>query len=267
MAIEFLNKYAFDENSSLSANCASTLAALEDKQSYEKALEMLDGNDDFEVLSAVKFLVSYGDKSAVDEIIKAMKKSSFAENIAGEIPYLCDISDLYTKNPTDCLYIVNSIIGGLGEILGLAQVFDFKMYEFLETLIKQPKNSQVAVVLLNAQDKFETLTENDEYLFDETKDTKQEINDIKSLLKTIDIGELYSLADEEIKPDSLFVYTALEFTENEDKVRALLSGTNPTVVLRALEVLKQLEALTQEDKSEALNKIEDSNIKSIIMAI
>jgi hypothetical protein len=65
----------------------------------------------------------------------------------------------------------------------------------------------------------------------------------------------------------LFVYTALEFTENEDRVRALLSAENPTIVLRALEVLKQMEALTSEDKSEALEKIEDLNIKSIIMAI
>ena len=267
LAIEFLNKYAFDENQSLSSNCASSLAAMGDKESYETALNMLDGNDDFARLSAVKFLVSYGDKTAVDKIIEAMKKSAFAENISGELPYLCSIFDLYNKNKTDCLYVVNSIINGLGEILGLSQVFDFRLYEFLETLIKQPKNSQTAVVLLNAQDKFETLTENDEYLFDETKDTKQEIKDIKDLLKTVNLGELYNLADEEIKPDSLFVYTALEFTENEDKVRALLSCTNPTIVLRALEVLKQLEALTQDDKTNALNKIEDSNIKNIIMAI
>ena len=267
LAIDILNKYAFDENSNLSTNCASTLAILQDKTAYEKALKMLEGNDDFEILSGVKFLVSYGDKSAIDKIIKAMKKSSFAENIAGEIPYLCDIFELYKINPTDALYVTNTIINGLGEILGLSQVFDFKLYEFLETLITNPKNSQTATVLLNAQDKFETLTENNEYLFDETKDTKQEIMDIKSLLGTINPGELYSLADNEIKSDSLFVYTALEFTENEDLVRSLILSTNPTIVLRALEVLKQMESLTQEDKSAALEKIQDDNIKNIINAI
>jgi hypothetical protein len=267
LAIDILNKYAFNENSNLSGNCASTLAVLEDRTSYEKAVEMLESNDDFEILSAVKFLVSYGDKTVVDKIISAMKKSSFAENIAGEILYLSDIFEIYNKNSTDGLYIINTIINGLGEILGLSQVFDFKLYEFLETLIKQQKNSQTAVVLLNAQDKFETLTENDEYLFDETKDTKQEIKDIKELLKTIDIGELYSLSDMEIKPDSLFVYTALDFTESDEKVRSLLSCDNPTLVLKSLEVLKQMETLTKEDKSAALGKINDENIKSIINAI
>ena len=93
------------------------------------------------------------------------------------------------------------------------------------------------------------------------------IKDIKELLKTIDIGELYSLSDMEIKPDSLFVYTALDFTESDEKVRSLLSCDNPTLVLKSLEVLKQMETLTKEDKSAALGKINDENIKSIINAI
>ena len=267
LALENLNKYAFDEDSRLSSNCAAALAQLGSGESYEKALQMLNSDDDFAHLSGVKFLVSFGNKDAVPEILSVMKKSTFAENIAGELPYLCDLFELYEKNQTDCLYAVNLIINGLGEILGLAQIFDFRLYEFFEMLIKGRKNSQISVVILNAIDKFNTLTENDEYLFDETKDTKQEVADIKSRLETADAGELYCLNDEELKPDSLFVYTALEFTENEEKVRDLLSCNNPTVVLRALEVLKQMEVLTQNDKTNALNKIEDKNIKNIITAI
>lgn len=266
-ALDSLSKYAFDEDSRLSSNCATALAQLGDKTCYEKALQMLNSDDDFAHLSGVKFLVSFGNKDAISGILSVMKKSSFAENIAGEIPYLSDLFELYEKNPLDCLYTVNLIISGLGEILGLSQIFDFKLYEFFEMLIKNKKNSQTAVVILNAIDKFNTLTENDEYLFDETKDTKQEVTDIKSLLETVDAGELYFLNDEELKPDSLFVYTALEFTENEEKVRNLLNSTNPTVVLKALEVLKQMEVLTQSDKTNALSKIEDLNIKSIITAI
>lgn len=267
LALEYLNKYAFDEDSRLSSNCAAALAEFKDTESYEKAIMMLDGEDDFAHLSAVKFLVSFGNCDAVDKIISAMKKSSFSENIAGEIPYLCDLFELYEKNRTDCLYIINLIINGLGEILSLSQVFDYKLYEIFEMLIKGRKTPQISVVLLNAIDKFNTLTENDEYLFDETKDTKQEVSDIKALLNSAEQGELYCLCDEELVADSLFVYTALEYTENEQKVRELLSCDNPTVVLRALEVLKQMEVLTQNDKDNALNQVEDMNIKSIIMAI
>lgn len=55
---------------------------------------MLKSDDDFTVLKAVKFLVAYEDKSAVDAILEAMEKSSMSENIAGEVPYLESLLDL-----------------------------------------------------------------------------------------------------------------------------------------------------------------------------
>ena len=267
LALEFLQKNAYSENSALSSNCASTLALLGDKTSYKQALEKLNSDDEFTILDGVKFLVSYGDKAVVPEVISAMKKSSMAENIAGELLYLTNLFELYKQNQEDGLFVLNSIINGLGEILGLAQIFDFRLYEFLEMLINGHKDSKVAVVLINAADKFDTLTENDEYLFDETKDTKQEVNDIKKLLSTMDVAQLYSLIDEELLEDSLFVFSALEYTENEGKVRGLLNSSNPTVVLKALEVLKILGVLTNDDKHKALDSVVDENLRSVIYAI
>lgn len=267
LALEFLQKNAYSENSALSSNCASTLALLGDKTSYNQALEKLNSDDEFTILDGVKFLVSYGDKAVVPEVISAMKKSSMAENIAGELLYLTNLFELYKQNQEDGLFVLNSIINGLGEILGLAQIFDFRLYEFLEMLINGHKDSKVAVVLINAVDKFDTLTENDEYLFDETKDTKQEVLDIKKLLSTMDVAQLYSLIDEELLEDSLFVFSALEYTENEGKVRGLLNSSNPTVVLKALEVLKILGVLTNDDKHKALDSVVDENLRSVIYAI
>ena len=267
LAIDLLKQYAYSQNTYLSANCASTLAQLGDMSSYEQAIEMLSSDDEFTRLDGVKFLVSYGKTEALDEIIEAMKTSSMAENMAGDVPYLTDVFSLYKKNKTDGLFVANMIINGLGEILGLAQVFDFQLYEFLEMLINGPKNSQIAAVLINAIDKFDTLTENDEYLFDESKETKQEVLEIKKLLSTVSQGELYDLLDSELRADSLFVYTALEFTENENIVRSLLSCENPTIVLKSLEVLKQMDSITQEDRQIALNSVVDENVKNVIRAI
>ena len=267
LALEFLQKNAYSENSALSSNCASTLALLGDKTSYKQALEKLNSDDEFTILDGVKFLVSYGDKAVVPEVISAMKKSSMAENIAGELLYLTNLFELYKQNQEDGLFVLNSIINGLGEILGLAQIFDFRLYEFLEMLINGYKDSKVAVVLINAVDKFDTLTENDEYLFDETKDTKQEVLDIKKLLSTMDVAQLYSLIDEELLEDSLFVFSALEYTENEGKVRGLLNSSNPTVVLKALEILKLLGVLTNEDKQKALDSVSDENLQGVIYAM
>ena len=265
LALDFLKENAYSENSSLSANCATALALFSDTESKNEALVKLKSDDEFEKLDGVRFLVSYGDKSVIPAIVDVMKTSSFAENIAGDLLYLTDLFSLYKTNKTDALFVFNSVINGLGEILGLAQIFDFRLYEFIEMLLKEQTDSEIAVVLANAKDKFNTLTENDEYLFDETKDVKQEVMDIKQLLSSFKVNQ--SLINAELKSESLFVFTALEFANNESAIRGLLISANQTVVLKALEMLKQMNSLTKEDKNLALSSVTSEDIKSVIVAI
>lgn len=265
LALDFLKENAYSENSSLSANCATALALFGDTESKNEALVKLKSDDEFEKLDGVRFLVSYGDKSVIPAIVDVMKTSSFAENIAGDLLYLTDLFFLYKTNKTDALFVFNSVINGLGEILGLAQIFDFRLYEFIEMLLKEQTDSEIAVVLANAKDKFNTLTENDEYLFDETKDVKQEVMDIKQLLSSFKVNQ--SLINAELKSESLFVFTALEFANNESAIRGLLISANQTVVLKALEMLKQMNSLTKEDKNLALSSVTSEDIKSVIVAI
>lgn len=265
LALDFLKENAYSENSSLSTNCATALALFGDTESKNEALVKLKSDDEFEKLDGVRFLVSYGDKSVIPAIVDVMKTSSFAENIAGDLLYLTDLFSLYKTNKTDALFVFNSVINGLGEILGLAQIFDFRLYEFIEMLLKEQTDSEIAVVLANAKDKFNTLTENDEYLFDETKDVKQEVMDIKQLLSSFKVNQ--SLINAELKSESLFVFTALEFANNESAIRGLLISANQTVVLKALEMLKQMNSLTKEDKNLALSSVTSEDIKSVIVAI
>lgn len=265
LALDFLKENAYSENSSLSANCATALALFGDTESKNEALLKLKSDDEFEKLDGVRFLVSYGDKSVIPAIVDVMKTSSFAENIAGDLLYLTDLFSLYKTNKTDALFVFNSVINGLGEILGLAQIFDFRLYEFIEMLLKEQTDSEIAVVLANAKDKFNTLTENDEYLFDETKDVKQEVMDIKQLLSSFKVNQ--SLINAELKSESLFVFTALEFANNESAIRGLLISANQTVVLKALEMLKQMNSLTKEDKNLALSSVTSEDIKNVIVAI
>lgn len=265
LALDFLKENAYSENSSLSANCATALALFGDTESKNEALVKLKSDDEFEKLDGVRFLVSYGDKSVIPAIVDVMKTSSFAENIAGDLLYLTDLFSLCKTNKTDALFVFNSVINGLGEILGLAQIFDFRLYEFIEMLLKEQTDSEIAVVLANAKDKFNTLTENDEYLFDETKDVKQEVMDIKQLLSSFKVNQ--SLINAELKSESLFVFTALEFANNESAIRGLLISANQTVVLKALEMLKQMNSLTKEDKNLALSSVTSEDIKSVIVAI
>lgn len=267
LALYFLKQNAYSNNEFLAINCASTLAAMGDRESYNIAIEKLNNGDDFEKLSAVKFLVSYGDNSAIPVIIDIMKQSSMAENIAGEIPYLENLFSLLDKDYKNGLIVINHIINGLGEILGLSVVFDFELFEVFERLINNHDDSKSAIVLLNAKEKFDILTENDEYLFDEDKDTKNEVMDIKKLLNSVNKKELEKYINDELNENSPFVFTALEFADDLHAIRELLKSSNQTIILKTAEVLKNLGNLDENTKTVALLKVTDTNIKSIIRAL
>lgn len=190
-----------------------------------------------------------------------------AENIAGQIPYLKNLFELLDEDYENALLVLNHIVNGLGEILGLSVVFDFELFEVFEKLMNNFDDSKGAIVLLNAKDKFDILTENDEYLFDEDKDTKNEIFDIKKLLNHIHRKELEKYINDELKEDSPFVFTALEYATDLFAIRELLKSNNQTIILKTVEVLKNLGNLDENTKTVALLKVTDNNIKSIIRAL
>lgn len=278
LSIDCLRKYAYAEFDPLAQNAALALSTMKDDVAYKSALERIKSDDEFEKLSAVRFLVAYNDIKDVNVIFDTMKKSTMPENIASEISYLQSFLDfLDTDFKYDTVLAVNHIISGLGEIVSISQVFDFQLYEVLEKLIelqRQEKNGKIAIVLLNAKQKFEQLTENDEYLYDEDKNTKNEIFEIKKLLnsciplfwniqKDLILSEIDELSD--------FVFFAsdiveeLKISEAYDKFIELLNKTtNQTLILRCLEVLKAIDKLNTVNKDDVLKKISDSNIKAVI---
>ena len=122
-------------------------------------------------------------------------------------------------------------------------------------------------MLSNSVDKFNTLTENDEYIFDEDKNTQSEIRDIRKLLNRVNINNAKIYIKEELKEDSLFVYTALDYTDDIEKVKELLRCNNQTLILKTSEILKKLNAFDDTARTVALLKITDENIKAILRAL
>ena len=267
LAYEFLRLNSYSDNEFLAQNCAMTLGAWHDEKSFDEAIEKLQNTDDFEKLSAVKFLTAYGDKKAVSMLFEAMKTSTMAENIAGEIPYLVPLYELIKTDYENALLAFIYITNALGEILPLSVVFDFELFEVFEELINNHDDSKVAITLLNARDKFDTLTENDEYLYDEDKNTKNEIFDIKKLLNSAKKKDLEKYINDELREDSSFVFTALDFATDELAIRELLKSNNQTLILKTAEVLKSLGNFDETARTVALLKVTDINIKAIIRAL
>lgn len=284
IAADILTDYAFSDNEAIAFNAAKALGAMNIDTAYKKALELLEDSDDFTVLKAVKFLVAYEDKNAVNNILKAMEKSSMSENIAGEIPYLESLMELLNQNEVKSyvLLCIDNILSGLGEILPLSQIFCFEIFEVLEFLISynaKNKNPQASVILLKALSKFEMLAQNDEYTFDEDKNTKQEINDIYNLLKkqqeyfwNAQKNLVKNELDTNIKPfarisSALRIIAEYKLHQAQQEVENLLESSDEILICEATSTLKQLNNLEGVDKNAILSKIQDENKKAIIQSL
>lgn len=284
IAADDLTDYAFSDNEAVAFNSAKALGAMQINTAYEKALEYLNSDDEFTVLKAVKFLVAYEDKNAVEHILKAMEHSSMSENIAGEIPYIQSLMELLELNEDKnyILLCIDNILSGFGEILPLSQIFCFEMFEVLQYLIPyntNNKNPQAAVVLLKALSKFEELSENDEYTFDEDKNTKQEIQEIYNVLKkqqeyfwnaqkNLVKNELDELTVPAYRISSaLRVICEYNLVQAENEVKELLNTENEILLCEAVSTLKHLGKLDGVDKDKILNKVHDENKKALIQSM
>lgn len=73
--------------------------------------------------------------------------------------------------------------------------------------------------------------------------------------------------NDELREDSPFVYTALDFATDELAIRELLKSNNQTLILKTAEVLKSLDNFDETARTVALLKVTDINIKAIIRAL
>lgn len=279
IALEPLSKYAFCEDENLAYNAAEALGQMQDDISYDIALSNLTSDDDFEVLKAVKFFVAYGRNYPFKEIFNALEHSKMPENIAGQIPYMESLLVLLNSNYKESvLTVVGNILNGLGEILPLSDIFQFELYEILQNLIEENKSknnfsSIISAILLSALSKFTMFCENQEYIFDEDKDTKQEVTAIKDLL-TEQNKEFWnnqkSYLLEELDKCNTRIMVALpiiaEYSISEAvfKLEQLVNSENEALVCEVLTTLKSLNTLNNIDIQSIINKIQNPNIKAVI---
>lgn len=260
-----IRKMAESEFEPLSINSIDVLAKMHDEEFKNKALKMLDSDDEFEQYDGVKYLVTYKATDALPKIIEIMKKSSLSENIASEIPYLVSMEDLI-KNDDGILVLCN-IVNAIPEIIPPSIVLDYDFFSIFEELYLGNLTSASAVLLRLAQDKFAELVGNDEYLFDCDKNTKEEIYAINQLLVGIDSYKLKNLLYDELYDSSDFVFFAVDFVNEPEELEALLDSTNPTLVLKVLSRLKERNELTQDHKDMALKNLGNDDLKQFIEAL
>ena len=265
--IPLLRTSALSKFEPLAINSIEALSHLGDEVSKEEALAKLKSDDEFEQYNAVKFLVTYQAKDAVDDIIEVMKKSTLSENIASEIPYLISLEELLKKDLDSGILVLSHIVNAIPEIIPPSAVIDYNLYNIFEDLYLGNLTSTSAILLRLAKDKFAELTSNEEYLFDSDKNTKDEVLAVNSLLNGIKKQKLDSLLYEELYDGSDFVLFAVDFVDEIGELETLLDSTNPTLILKVLTLLKEKEALTDSHKELALNNVVNDGIREVIKVL
>lgn len=255
---------AHSKYSPLSVNAIEVLSQMGDEVSKDEALEKLKSNDEFEQYEGVKFLVNYQAKDTIGAIIDVMKKSTLSENIASEIPYLIPIDELLSMDFDAGVLVLCNIVNAIPEIIPPSAAIDYNLFEVFESLYIDNFSSSASVLLRIAKDKFAQLLENDEYLFDCDKNTKDEIYAINNLLKGMNPNKLDSLLYEELYDGSDFVFFAVDYVDELGELEALLDSSNQTLLLKVLTLLKEKSLLKQSHKDTALKNIESNEIRQVI---
>lgn len=262
--IPLIREAAFSDNEAISNNAIEVLSGVNDNISKEDALKKLESEDEFEQYNAVKFLVTYGAKDSLPQIIQVMKKSSLSENIAAEIPFLVDLETLLEQDFELAVLVLCNIVDAIPEIIMPSAVIDYNLLEIFENLYYKNLTSSSALLLRMAKEKFEALEENEEYLFDCDKNTKDEVAAINKFFKGVKVNKLNSLLYDELYDESDFVFFAVDYINDIEELETLLDSSNQTLLLKVLTTLKEKQALTQNHKEQALNHITSEDIKRIV---
>lgn len=282
-----LIKYLDDNNETLKTNAAEALGAQKSKKAFEILIKKLNTDDEWERVSAAELLSSFGNSEAVKPILTAMVKSNMKENMASEAASIICLADCFYGNDDElkelALEAIDSITTGLPEVLPLANLIAYNYYECIDKLLKTAENEdnalsgKISQVLLRAKSKFELLSNNDQYTFDEDKETLEEIKHINNIInlrgKTF-WGDMTYLLTEELdsqdfnrKYNAISTVTEIGLNFAGDKLIEIIQNQRtPEVILckavYALESLKYSEAL--KDLKKLLIRVKDPNKSAII---
>lgn len=275
----------------LTFNCARALGVLQDKTSYDFFIENLENGDEWQKYEAAKFLSAYGNKEALIPILKAMQTSSMNEHLAGEASSLCDIYELFDNRDKEVcelsLECFDNILSGLVEIWPLSVIFNFKVYEAIQNLLylvhqnSEEFKGKYALLLLKSKQKFELFIENDEYRYDEDKNTIAEMDEILAVLNE-ENEEFWNKQKENVlfelkstninrKISALKFINETEFKNAKASIKEMLEqeDTNEILICEALSAISKITNKEELEylKAKSLPKISGENIKALVESL
>lgn len=280
---ELLFESSKNEYKPLANNCALALGEMNDKASFEYYVELLSSDDEWKVLNAAEFLSLYGNKDVVLPMLRAMSNSTMSEYISSEIASFEKLYDLFVFEDEEIadlsLECFDNILSGLVHVWPLSVLFDFEVKACLATLLNmvqkegefQKKCSQL---LLKAKNRLELFNKNDEYKFDEDKNTLAELDDICRFLNSYpeefweaQIDNLFDEVDSLNKKRviaALNLIAELKIDYAEKYLLTKLDTCDEKILCEIIITISHIGGVSGIlNKQEILAKIENPNLKAI----
>lgn len=281
---EFLFESSKSDYKPLADNCALALGEMGDKDSYDYYMGLLSDEDSWKVLSSAQFLSLYNNKDAVLPMLRAMHNSTMSEYIAGEIASFEKLYNLFGSENSEIqalsLECFDNILSGLVEIWPLSVLFDFEIKTCIETLLEAVRyegdfQNRCAQLLLKAKNRLELFNENNEYKYDEDKNTLNELESICNLLNFYPesfwdamIDNLLDELDSDCKKRkiaALNVISDMKIDYVAPELIKKLDAEDENVLCEIIITLSNIGGVAQiSNKDELLGKITNSTLKAIV---
>ncbi|MBQ8848185.1 MAG: hypothetical protein IJ003_04500 [Candidatus Gastranaerophilales bacterium] len=271
LAIELLNQNAMSDFEPLNNNCAKALSKFGDKDILNKAKDIIvNSNDDFEKISAFNYVISYGGAENIKFVFEHAINNSFETNIIENILNQNDL-EFFKKNfeKSNITKIFNILINAYPEDITLDTILYYQIYDFIE-LLNSYNNEYSTNLLLLAKERFGEFLENDIYLFDLDKNTKEELKTIKQKLDSYNLKfnkEELNLYNVDIDRFDCALDVVKE-TKVFDCCELLADFVNKNMleekfIPKVAEILKDAQKTNLIDKN-SLQNIENINIKALV---
>ncbi len=266
LCLDCLKKYALSDNEDLAAACAKTLGVFNEQESRNKALELLNNNDDFKKFSAINFLINYDKTDDLKIIINEIENSPLGASIAQSLLYKYDFTKLSNYlSKEDILKVLDEIISAYPEDIGLETVLDFNLIEAIEKFAKE-QNSFAQRIIADAKNVFNLVCSENIYTYDLNRDYLKAVKELDCALKNynLDTDLIANELFETQKRAQRAINTIINLNSKnaENKIVELYKTTqDPLLLCECARAAKSLGFNI--DVETGINKIKDSNAQEL----
>ncbi len=276
LATPIAKSYLEAQYEPLKVNSIKLLAAHNVREEYDNAILKLNSSDPDILYSGVDFLINYGDINAMPQILENISSTPYGVDFSSDLLYLADFKTIAEN--FDFKYfnlLLSNLLEGIPDYIILSEFLAYEILSALNILKNKEITLDGAVNLLKAKIKFKVYNENEAYLLDLDKNTKQKLSEITEFLNSLDnifLSQLYEILAENFT-DNEYAYDILDIFQQENLSNfaelistSMSSFTSTPLICKSCEVLKYFGKLNSVNPTDAITLVQGEQAKALIQS-